>query len=323
MSDAALSRAEPKWQELHDRQLWDQALAGLGGHPLQSALWGDARHLAEGRQSLYLAGYQADQIVVLARVETRKLPYVGRVAWIPRGPVDASATATLPGLQLYLRKCGFMLSASTPWHRVEDKIVVPGCVRTIWIDLTVGEDQLLQNLDSQFRYGARRALREGVSIEQIQSGAVISNFYQLCIKISQTKGFRLPASLALMQQLLARSDPAAPVEARLFVANFEGRLLAGAFVMRAGTHLHYLWGGVDRKHPKLRGGEAVQWAVIEWALAQGCTLYDLEGIDPVNNPGTYQFKKKMGGSEITLPQLQLRPLDWRGRLLEPLLRGKL
>lgn len=92
--------------------------------------------------------------------------------------------------------------------------------------------------------------------------------------------------------------------------------------MRAGKHLHYLWGAVDRAHARARAGEALQWAVIEWGLAQGCTRYDLEGIDPVNNPGTYQFKKKMGGTQIQLQQQLERPLDWRGSVVLQALRVK-
>ncbi len=318
-----LLQAGLRWQELHDLQAWDSALATLGGHPLQSALWGEARRLAEGVQCLYLAGYQADNIVALARVEPRRVPLLGRLAWIPRGPVAAPGAEVAPGLERYLRECGFIVSASTPWQRVDDAPASKLSPRTIWIDLAVGRELLMQNLDSQWRYGARRALREGVQIDQTSSPATISGFYRLCMTISQAKGFRLPASAELMQQLITLSTASAPIEARLFIASFDGRLLAGAFVMRAGTHLHYLWGGVDREHAKLRGGEAVQWAVIEWALANGCTLYDLEGIDPVNNPGTYQFKKKMGGSEVTLSRLSAHALHWKGALLMPLMRGRM
>jgi len=322
VTDSGLLQSEPEWREQTDGQVWDQALASLGGHPLQSALWGEARCRAEGAHYLYLAGYQSGDIVALARVETRRVPLLGRVAWIPRGPVAAAGRVVGPGLHRYLGKCGYMVCASTPWQRVEEAAATKHSPRTIWIDLAPGKEQLLQNLDSQWRYGMRRALREGVQIELASSAGTINSFFELCKTISQTKGFRLPASLALMQQLLAMSSATSQVEAQLFVASHDRHLLAGAFIMRAGTHVHYLWGGVDREHGKLRAGEAVQWSVIEWALAKGCTMYDLEGIDPVNNQGTYQFKKKMGGREVALPPLIARALDWRGLLLLPLIKGR-
>ena len=73
-------------------------------------------------------------------------------------------------------------------------------------------------------------------------------------------------------------------------------------------------GASDRKFSKQRVGEAVQWAVMEWAAANGCTRYDLEGIDPVNNPGVYVFKKKMGGEIIDLVGQEYVPLNARGKL---------
>ena len=66
--------------------------------------------------------------------------------------------------------------------------------------------------------------------------------------------------------------------------------------------------------------EEVQWAVMEWAIDNGCELYDLEGIDPVNNPGTYQFKKKMGGRVVKLNGLSLTPLTPLGALVKVMFR---
>jgi lipid II:glycine glycyltransferase (peptidoglycan interpeptide bridge formation enzyme) len=62
-------------------------------------------------------------------------------------------------------------------------------------------------------------------------------------------------------------------------------------------------------------GEAVQWAVIEWGLAKGCTRYDLEGIDSVRKLGTYFFKQKMGGTEETLPGKHYVPFGAYGHVV--------
>lgn len=42
--------------------------------------------------------------------------------------------------------------------------------------------------------------------------------------------------------------------------------------------------------------------------------YDLEGIDPARNPGVYQFKRKMGGIEVTLQGMDATPLSWTGHV---------
>lgn len=301
---------------------WDAAIAQLKGHPLQSRLWGDARAAAEGMRQLLLYAANGEDIVALARVETRQVPWLGSVAWLPRGPVAPIGMTALPSLCRYLQQNHYILCACTPWRPSELVPAGSNVQHTLWIDLSVGLEQLSKQLDSQWRYGARRALREGVVTAQSLDADDIGWFFGLCQQISQTKGFRLPGNLALLQQLLALSRDDAPVQAHLFIARRDMQPVAGAFIMRAGDRVHYLWGGVDRAHNKLRAGEAVQWAVIEWAVAQGCTLYDLEGIDKVHNPGTYEFKKKMGGVEVVLAPQQLQPLNWRGSLAKQALHWR-
>ena len=147
-----------------------------------------------------------------------------------------------------------------------------------------------------------------------QSLEDIERFFALCSDISTVKGFRLPASFPLMLHLLEKGRKG-DVETRLFVARHEGRLLAGAFIIRCGCSTHFIWGATDRNASKERVGEAVHWAAIEWSLSNGCNIHDLEGIDPEQNPGVYAFKKKMGGVEITLAGKHYYPLSGRGRLL--------
>lgn len=311
------------WVSVDDTSQWDAWLARLGGHPLQSRLWGDARQAAEGIKYHCLAVYDADGVVqALARVEARRVPLLGSFAWIPKGPVCSKGFDPWPGLEAACRKLGYAGWAASPWEAEAADAAPAQGPRTIWLDLTRGWDALLQDMDSQFRYGARRALRDGLLVTSTTDDVQVRAFHELCLAISARKGFDLPASEALMQQLLLRSQAGGPVEARLFVATTQDSLAGGAFILRAGSHIHYLWGAVDRAHARARAGEALQCAVIEWALAQQCTLYDLEGIDPVNNPGTYQFKKKVGGSEIQLCPQREHALDWRGTVLLGAMRLK-
>lgn len=302
---------------------WDAILAELGGHPLQSALWGQARHAVDGiSETRCVLRYDGD-VVGLARVEVRRVLGLGSVAWIPRGPtwrpgLDWNILAD--ALRDHLQQQGFILVAMAPWRAASGADSVPlssaelQCDRTIWIDLQAGRSRLWQQLDKGWRYGVGRAERCGVQVAQTDAPARVEGFYRLCQAISQDKGFLLPSSAPLMQALIHRGG-SGPVQARLFLATYEGRLGAGAFILRCGSSIHYLWGGTDRELSKYRVGEAVQWRVIEWALEEGIRLYDLEGVDPDNNPGTYAFKKKMGGRELALVPRSFCPLSVRGRLL--------
>lgn len=287
----------------------------LGGHPLQSAVWGNARRLADGIEHLLLEHYDSSgHVDGLARIEIRNLPFGGKVAWIPKGPVLACKdTETIEsGLVSALRQRGFVACVTDRYCPADPS--APGRPRTIWLDLTPGLEILSKNLDQQWRYGARRALREGVVVRTSTAQADVSAFFRLCNALSETKGFALPGSEALMQALVRFSSPDGAAGMTLYLGEVEGEIAGGALVARCGQHLHYLWGASDRRFSKYRVSEAVQWQIIQDGVVSGMTRYDLEGIDPAGNPGVYAFKRKMGGREVVLQGMEAMPLTWAGHV---------
>ena len=245
---------------------------------------------------------------------------VGKVAWIPRGP----ATAThVPLSHIYrdfldrLRADGYMLCIDDPYlHRAPDAVAGKPLFpkpRTILIDLTLGKDRLMANLHSQWRAGVRAAARAGVSIDEARDPESVAKFYSMCESTSRNKGFALPGSEVLMLALCGK-ESGPDTEAVLLLARYAGQVAAGALAMRCGRSVHYMWGASDRSFAKHRPGEAVQWAMIEWALQRQCTTYDLEGIVPDPNSGVYAFKRRMGGAEVDLPGKEAFALSARGAL---------
>jgi len=303
------------WNSCSDAIQWDISLARLGGHPLQSALWGNARQEIDDIPSLFLFLQFGDKYLNgMARVELRKAPLGAKVAWMPRGPLldDANQFDTMNSIQSELRHRGFIVCISDPYSESQTNRL--GQPKTIWVDLTLGLDALSKALDSQWRYGARRALREGVSVRTTRASVDVSGFYKLCSSLSQGKGFALPGSEALMQELIRSSPIEGPIKMTLYVGEVDGAMAGGALIATSGSHIHYMWGASDRRFSKYRVSEAVQWQVIQDGVAAGMTRYDLEGIDPVGNPGVYQFKRKMGGREVTLQGMEVTPLSLLGRV---------
>ena len=297
---------------------WDESLVRLGGHPLQSAHWGRAREQTSGRRFFGVAGYEHDEPVWMARADVRPVALLGRVAWVPRGPTvspNASGDVAVAGMRR-LSAMGFCMCISSPWRRVSHDVVRSVGPRTIWIDLTQGRESLWAGLQKKWRHGVGYAKRVGVGVEQTRSPERVTEFFRLCQIVSEAKGFDLPASEALLSALLA-SPTDTPVASHLFIATCGGKLAAGAFIIRCGRHIHYFWGATDRELSKQRPGEALHWAIIEWALAQGCTLYDLEGIDPKGNAGTYEFKRKMGGEEVHLAAQEVVAFSLLGHAVAP------
>jgi lipid II:glycine glycyltransferase (peptidoglycan interpeptide bridge formation enzyme) len=291
------------WEKNLTSQEWDSILASLNGHPLQSAKWGDSRELADGIKDTRWVAFKNGKPIYLARIEERNVFGLIKIAWIPRGPtvLDLNDECHIQEeLLKRLKKIGYILCIINPWRKVELESTVDELNQTIWVDLSVGKEELWLSLSTKFRNDVRRAKKKGVVVERVSGQKDVIYFYELCKSISNSKGFYLNTSVELMLDLL-KNNSIDGIEAHLFVARHEEKFCGGAFIIRCGKSVHYVWGATDRTFSNLRVCETVQWEVIEWALDCNCMLYDLEGIDLKNNLGTYNFKKKLGGQIISLP----------------------
>ena len=248
------------WRSLLDGAAWNKEIARLGGHPLQSSLWGDVRRVVDGIEDLRLVHYSKDGLIdCLARVETRKIPACGKVAWVPRGPtfINKNGSSEITSqLRALLAKEGYLVYIDDIYSSdtADSDIKRP---QTIWIDLRQGRDILWSKLNQQWRYGVRAAARAGVIVEHGIPDDV-KPFYCLCKDVSARKGFQLPASELLMRKLLDTSGNG-HVSSHLFLARHKGKIASGAFILSCGKSIHYFWGASDRN-------------LFETAYRRGCSV---------------------------------------------------
>ena len=301
---------------------WDRYLTHLNGHPLQSALWGNARRHVNHIKDERLALYKDNQLIALARIERRGIQPWLMCAWIPQGPAiitDSDHRILQNYLLKTLKEKHYSAYVATPWKEDHSSAIRKNR-KTIWIDLQCGQEILWSNLDKQWRYGVGRARRQGVTIQVANPNSDLSDFYRLCIQISQEKKFHFQQSEAFLRYLLTEGND--NVSGTLFLAKQGHAIVAGAFILQSGKNIHYMFGAMDRKYAGSRAGELIQWSVIEWACKQHCIRYDLEGIDSDENSSVATFKKKMGGSTITLPSAEITAVNMRGKLLLPIIRKR-
>ncbi len=83
---------------------------------------------------------------------------------------------------------------------------------------------------------------------------------------------------------------------RVFLCKTEGEICAGGIVSALGEMAIYLFGATSNRGIKTDGSYLVHWRMLEWVKQQGCSSYDLNGINPDKNPGGYQFKTQLGGA---------------------------
>jgi lipid II:glycine glycyltransferase (peptidoglycan interpeptide bridge formation enzyme) len=290
---------------------WDTILTSAAGHPLQSATWGQAHRRFRLSQDHYWMAYYEEQPVFLVRFEERRYAGFIKIAWVPRGPIVIEPFFEAEAMSEFLKKLKqrkFMFCVSFPWKSIEP-LLSESLPQTIWLDLSPGKEEIWKQTNKGFRYSVKQSQQQGLSIATTQNKDSILKFFLLCETLSRKKKFTLKMSPSLLENLL-KTRHCEQLECHLFIADLKLDLCGGAFIIRCGENIHYLWGAVDRKHStnKTCVGEALQWAIIEWAIEKKCRLYDLEGIDIKNNFGVYQFKNKLKGKIVSLPGLQIFPL---------------
>ena len=103
---------------------------------------------------------------------------------------------------------------------------------------------------------------------------------------------------------------------RLYMAYYNGVAVSGAITTQYANKTCYVYGASDNNHRNVMPNYLVQWEMICWAIDNGCTVYDFQGVSgnlDENSPhyGLYRFKKGFNGTLDELAgefDLEFKPL---------------
>lgn len=292
-------------------------------HVLQLPAWG-ALKAAYGWQVVRvgLTPLQGDELVAGAQLLLRPLGRVGKLAYLPMGPLVSAEDqwgALWPALhRRAARGRAFMLKWE-PGHvqpptaqqladwrfRAGDHCIQPP--RSILLDLRQEEDIILARMNQGTRRKIRLSHKRGV-VCRPGSAADLPAFTQLMAETGARNDFGVhePDYYRRAFELFVPQGNAA-----LWLAEHEGQLLAGVMAFRAGRQACYLYGASSshKRKRKLMASYAAQWAAIRQAREQGCLSYDLWGVPDAERItleagfesrrdglwGVYGFKRGWGG----------------------------
>lgn len=313
---------------IEHRKLWDNFVTEHpAGHIFQSWGWGDLKAHA-GWHPLRLALYNetSQQIVAAAQVLQRTTPHfplwVGHLAYIPRGPLlDWSqpllCDAFFAQLDRYLYRHGALALqmelgqevGSTDEELIKKRLATLQVhpvrtiqtLRTIMLDLTPDEQQLLAQMKRNWRYNVGLAERKGVTIRIAQGLDDLRAWYTLLQLTSERDQF----GIHTFDYFLHAWELFAPRnEAQLFLAEYNGQLLAGSFLTMFAHRATYLYGASGNEQRQLKPNYLLQWEAIRWAKQQGARQYDFGGIPETEAKdeamaGVYEFKRGWGGHVVS------------------------
>jgi lipid II:glycine glycyltransferase (peptidoglycan interpeptide bridge formation enzyme) len=200
--------------------------------------------------------------------------------------------------------------------------------RTIVVDLTPAEEDILAAMKQKARYNIRLAVRRGVTV---RPGTLddLPTFYRLSEITGRRDGFGVHS----LEYFRAAYELFGP-ECVLLLAEVEGETLAGVMVFVHGPTAYYLFGASSDAHREKMPAYLLQWEAMRWARGRGCRRYDLWGIPDADEAtleanftihgqesaglwGVYRFKRGFGGQVVrAVGAFDLafnRPLYWAYR----------
>jgi vancomycin resistance protein VanK len=163
------------------------------------------------------------------------------------------------------------------------------------------EDDVLAGMNQLWRRNIRKADKSGVVVSK---GAAedLKAFHDLYVHTAERDHFT-PRPLSYFETMYDALGAEDPGRITLWLAHHEGDLVAATIAVRVGTHAWYSYGASSTDKRDVRGSNAVQWAMIRDAIAEGAEVYDLRGItdtldadDP--HVGLIQFKVGTGGEAV-------------------------
>ncbi|WP_318646837.1 lipid II:glycine glycyltransferase FemX [Nocardioides donggukensis] len=168
------------------------------------------------------------------------------------------------------------------------------------------EDDVLRGMNQQWRRNIKKAAKAGVEVTSAAGPDIdeagLSAFHDLYLHTAERDGFtpRPRSYFATMVSALAAEEPD---RIRLYAARHEGELVGATIGIRVGSHVWYSYGASSSEKRDVRGSNAVQWAMIQDAIAAGAALYDLRGITDTldsddSHVGLIQFKVGTGGEAM-------------------------
>jgi len=167
--------------------------------------------------------------------------------------------------------------------------------KTLILDLTKSEDELLQAMHQKTRYNIRLAEKKGVKIMEVGANR-FEEFWQLLVSSGDRDKFNLHGRSYYQAMLKLAND-----FVKLFFAEYQGKPLAGSLVTFFGDSATYIHGGSSDKNREIMAPYALHWQIIKQAKQLGYKYYDFHGVDAAKWPGVTRFKMGFGGQVINYP----------------------
>lgn len=298
-------------------------------HLLQTGEWGELKSGFGWTPVRIISGDTGAQILI------KKLPLGFSVAYIPRGPIADPKKETWEEIAALCKERKAVFIKVEPdvvscksitntkeiqnW-KMDARSIQP--MRTIIVDLSGTEEEILARMKQKCRYNIRLAEKKEIVIRESEN---IDIYYELMLATGKRDNFGIHTKDYYQKAFnLFHKDK----NCALLIAEFQNRPLAGLQVFKQGKRAWYLFGASNDEERNRMPTYLLQWEAMRWAKQNGCNEYDLWGVPDENEEtlerefesrsdglwGVYRFKRGFGGKlsrSFSAMDLILNPFFYR------------
>ena len=292
------------------------------GSFLQSWEWGDWQ--ARLGREIYRFKIIDDSGSTIGTMQLIKMPMFGKKYYLyaPYGPVLAEGDGKVVSGQWSVVSLTQECKNKFPdaiFFRIEPKVgLLPTThyplitksaniqpAKTLIMDLSQTDEQLLAGMHPKTRYNIKVAQKHGVEIKDefdisVGHGLFFDEAIRLLAETSKRQKYHsYPVSYysKLMDFFaLQKSD----VKIHIYKAVYQNQLLASAVMVDFGTTRTFLFGGSSEDNKNVMAPYLLHWQAMLDAKQQGLEHYDWWGIETAkgDTPGFVRFKMGFGGQTL-------------------------
>ena len=276
-----------------EKSQWNQFIIKNNGSFLQSWQWGEFQE-SLGRKIWRLEIAGSKGLII-----KHNLPLGKSYLYCPRGPIGPIEMFLEKVKEIGQQEKSIFFKIEPPEvciSRTRLKIHTLQPQKTLILDITKPEEELLNQMHPKTRYNIRLAQKKGVTIEE--SKEKIDDFLRLSKETAQRDKFHLHPKKYYQKMLEVLGQEGM---VKLFLAKYQNQIIVANLICFFGQTAVYLHGASDYSFRHLMAPYLCQWQAILEAKKQGFKYYDFWGIDEEKWPGVTRFKKSFTGQEITYP----------------------
>ena len=174
-------------------------------------------------------------------------------------------------------------------------------LKTLMIDLTLSEEEILKQMKQKGRYNIKIAQKHNVKIIKTNLDEGLEDFLALYKQFTKRIKFEAkdPSYFQSLAYILSENETA-----NFYFAKLGKENLATALVIYYGDTASFLFGASNNKEKNAMAPYLLHWEIIKQAKQNGFKWYDFYSLSPdesdLSHPwhGFSIFKRKFGGKEV-------------------------